>query len=247
MADHTNDELLARIEELERLLAQQGVATKTSATDSPGADIWFLLDRSGSMASIASDVVRGFDQFFAEQRTQEGDGDGHARPVRRPGPARRARRRAAARTRCARSAGASSRAVARRCSTRSAACSTAPSTCSSRRRRRRSARRDLHRRPRERQPRLGRAAHQSPASRSARRPAGRSSSSAPTRTATRPAPDGVADRQHRQLRRLARRRGRVVPRPQPVGRRVPAARTAAAGSPKPTTSGAASRSQKSAQ
>jgi len=72
MADHTNDELLARIEELERLLAQQGAGTKTPAAHSPGADIWFLLDRSGSMASIAPDVVRGFDEFFAEQRTQEG-------------------------------------------------------------------------------------------------------------------------------------------------------------------------------
>ena len=68
MADHTNDELLARIEELERRLAQQ-----TVPVDSPGADIWFLLDRSGSMASIAPDVVRGFDEFFAEQRAQEGD------------------------------------------------------------------------------------------------------------------------------------------------------------------------------
>ena len=38
-----------------------------------GADIWFLLDRSGSMASIADDVVRGFDRFFKEQRKQGGD------------------------------------------------------------------------------------------------------------------------------------------------------------------------------
>ena len=73
MADHTNDELLARIEELERRLAQQAVPAGSPAADSPGADIWFLLDRSGSMASIAPDVVRGFDEFFAEQRAQEGD------------------------------------------------------------------------------------------------------------------------------------------------------------------------------
>ena len=73
MADHTNDELLARIEELERRLAQQTVPAASSIGDSPGADIWFLLDRSGSMASIAPDVVRGFDEFFAEQRAQEGD------------------------------------------------------------------------------------------------------------------------------------------------------------------------------
>ena len=73
MADHTTDELLARIEELERRLAQHTVPAAPPAADSPGADIWFLLDRSGSMASIAPDVVRGFDEFFAEQRTQEGD------------------------------------------------------------------------------------------------------------------------------------------------------------------------------
>jgi ADP-ribosylglycohydrolase len=35
--------------------------------------LWFLLDRSGSMASIAQDVVGGFDQFFADQRSQSGD------------------------------------------------------------------------------------------------------------------------------------------------------------------------------
>jgi Mg-chelatase subunit ChlD len=34
-----------------------------------GADIWFLIDRSGSMTSIADDVVTGFDRFFAEQRS----------------------------------------------------------------------------------------------------------------------------------------------------------------------------------
>lgn len=67
MAEHTNDDVLARIEELERLLAQQQVTSTTA-----GADIWFLLDRSGSMSSIAADVVRGFDDFFAEQRSQEG-------------------------------------------------------------------------------------------------------------------------------------------------------------------------------
>ena len=59
MAAYTNEELLARIEELERRLAQHPNDTRPAA-DSPGADIWFLLDRSGSMASIATDVVRGF-------------------------------------------------------------------------------------------------------------------------------------------------------------------------------------------
>ena len=38
-----------------------------------GSDIWFLIDRSGSMASIARDVVVGFDQFFASQRSTGGD------------------------------------------------------------------------------------------------------------------------------------------------------------------------------
>jgi len=36
-------------------------------------EVWFLLDRSGSMQSIASDVVGGFNQFFAEQRAQAGE------------------------------------------------------------------------------------------------------------------------------------------------------------------------------
>ncbi len=46
---------------------------RTPATTEAGADIWFLLDRSGSMASIAEDVVAGFDRFFAEQRAIAGD------------------------------------------------------------------------------------------------------------------------------------------------------------------------------
>ncbi len=46
--------------------------SKDKQSDS-GADIWFLLDRSGSMSSIAGDVVRGFDGFFKEQRKQGGD------------------------------------------------------------------------------------------------------------------------------------------------------------------------------
>jgi Mg-chelatase subunit ChlD len=72
MADLSNDELLARIEELERRLVQQSTPSVVHTPDSPGADIWFLLDRSGSMGSIAADVVRGFDDFFADQRAQEG-------------------------------------------------------------------------------------------------------------------------------------------------------------------------------
>ena len=42
-------------------------------THHEGADIWFLLDRSGSMASIERDVVHGFDRFFEEQRKQGGE------------------------------------------------------------------------------------------------------------------------------------------------------------------------------
>jgi Mg-chelatase subunit ChlD len=51
---------------------KKGAAT-TGTSDGAGADIWFLLDRSGSMASIERDVVRGFDRFFDEQRKQAGD------------------------------------------------------------------------------------------------------------------------------------------------------------------------------
>ena len=41
--------------------------------DRGAADIWFLLDRSGSMQSIARDVVAGFERFFAAQRELAGD------------------------------------------------------------------------------------------------------------------------------------------------------------------------------
>jgi Mg-chelatase subunit ChlD len=44
-----------------------------SNSTSDGADIWFLIDRSGSMTSIADDVVTGFDRFFTEQREIAGD------------------------------------------------------------------------------------------------------------------------------------------------------------------------------
>jgi hypothetical protein len=37
------------------------------------ADITIILDRSGSMASIATDVVGGFNHFVTEQRAQPGD------------------------------------------------------------------------------------------------------------------------------------------------------------------------------
>src|SRR5690349_20383978 len=37
------------------------------------ADITIILDRSGSMGSIATDVVGGFNHFVTEQRAQPGD------------------------------------------------------------------------------------------------------------------------------------------------------------------------------
>lgn len=70
--DPTTTELLARIEELERLLAGNTTTPAAAGVDASHVDIWFLLDRSGSMASIADDVVGGFDAFFAEQRTLPG-------------------------------------------------------------------------------------------------------------------------------------------------------------------------------
>jgi Mg-chelatase subunit ChlD len=61
------DDLLARIEELERRLVQQ------ASSETSRADIWFLLDRSASMNAIAEYVVQGFDEFFAEQRKEKGE------------------------------------------------------------------------------------------------------------------------------------------------------------------------------
>ena len=37
------------------------------------AKIWFLLDRSGSMASVAEDVIGGFNYFLAEQAAHAGE------------------------------------------------------------------------------------------------------------------------------------------------------------------------------
>jgi ADP-ribosylglycohydrolase len=57
-----------------RLAAGPGAMTTTATSAGDGnADIWFLLDRSGSMASIAEYVVSGFDGFFASQRAEAGD------------------------------------------------------------------------------------------------------------------------------------------------------------------------------
>ena len=48
-------------------------AAEVAPPDENRADIWFLLDRSGSMASIADDVIGGFNTFFAEQKAEPGD------------------------------------------------------------------------------------------------------------------------------------------------------------------------------
>lgn len=70
MAKDSNQDLLDRIAQLEQLLSQQGIAVPSQEVSN--IDIWFLLDRSGSMSAIAEHVVTGFDQFFAEQRAQDG-------------------------------------------------------------------------------------------------------------------------------------------------------------------------------
>ena len=49
------------------------IADRLDGGTAGGARIWFLLDRSGSMADIAADVVTGFDRFFADQREVAGD------------------------------------------------------------------------------------------------------------------------------------------------------------------------------
>ncbi|GFM17821.1 MULTISPECIES: hypothetical protein [Mycobacteriaceae] len=70
MANQTDsdvNELLTRIAKLEALLAQRPHA------DTSRADIWFLLDRSGSMGAIAEYVVQSFDEFVAEQRNEAGE------------------------------------------------------------------------------------------------------------------------------------------------------------------------------
>ncbi|MBX7431620.1 VWA domain-containing protein [Mycobacterium sp. Y57] len=61
------NDLLARIAELERRLGQR------EPSEDSRADIWFLLDRSGSMSAISQYVVQGFDEFFAEQRKVSGE------------------------------------------------------------------------------------------------------------------------------------------------------------------------------
>jgi ADP-ribosylglycohydrolase len=68
---HTDVEGAADYSRLARRVATNDVATAT-ATGDHRADIWFLLDRSGSMQQIAGDVVSGFDGFFASQRATRG-------------------------------------------------------------------------------------------------------------------------------------------------------------------------------
>ena len=69
--------------------APSAAATESTPAGEEGGNphIWFLLDRSGSMGSIAADVVDGFERFFASQREQSGGGRRDHRAVRqRPGP-----------------------------------------------------------------------------------------------------------------------------------------------------------------
>ena len=68
---HTDLEGADAYPRLARRLAAAPIVTPTG--DEQRADIWFLLDRSGSMASIARDVVIGFDGFFASQRASGGE------------------------------------------------------------------------------------------------------------------------------------------------------------------------------
>ena len=161
--------------------------SSTPTGDEQRADIWFLLDRSGSMQSIARDVVTGFDGFFAEPAGDRRRGDRDGRAVRRRRPPRGARRRPAARRRALdrRPLRAPRHDAAVRRHRAAARPRRAP-----RRRRRRPARRRLHRRPRERQPRLDPAA-----------------AVRPHRRAARPRLDvRVPRRQPGQLRRRRRRR-----------------------------------------
>jgi len=45
---------------------------ETPATSTAPVHVYFVLDRSGSMASIQSDVIGGFNSFVAQQRAQPG-------------------------------------------------------------------------------------------------------------------------------------------------------------------------------
>jgi Mg-chelatase subunit ChlD len=51
---------------------QEGMTIKTTSQPNRKAHIYFLLDRTGSMASMTADVIGGFNAFLAEQRA---DGD----------------------------------------------------------------------------------------------------------------------------------------------------------------------------
>jgi len=45
----------------------------TATTPTPSVHVFFVLDRSGSMEPIQSDVIGGFNAFLAQQRQQPGD------------------------------------------------------------------------------------------------------------------------------------------------------------------------------
>ena len=58
----------------DRLAETRTITPPTQRSESSaGADIWFLVDRSGSMSSISEFVVSGFDEFFTKQRADAGE------------------------------------------------------------------------------------------------------------------------------------------------------------------------------
>uniref|UniRef100_A0A7S0AIQ9 VWFA domain-containing protein n=1 Tax=Pyrodinium bahamense TaxID=73915 RepID=A0A7S0AIQ9_9DINO len=51
---------------------EEGAAEARNASQGKGAHVFFVLDRSGSISAIAEEVVKGFNDFVAEQRSQPG-------------------------------------------------------------------------------------------------------------------------------------------------------------------------------
>ena len=78
----TNKETTAFIESLRQQLAAAPDGVDTSALvaainalnepDEERVKVWFLLDRSGSMQHLTDDVIGGFNQFLADQRSRPG-------------------------------------------------------------------------------------------------------------------------------------------------------------------------------
>ena len=78
----TNDNALTYLARLQQIIDEapdgvdvSAIAAAVEAIANPGdrrTKIWFLLDRSGSMQSLAGDVIGGFNRFVAEQASQPG-------------------------------------------------------------------------------------------------------------------------------------------------------------------------------